>query len=126
MPSFSVEESFNNKPPSLLSPIPSHPFSYSSLINKYLLLAEFSVRTVNYGSSFFPSIYGPSAKRAGHKSTEKNEEMAKKLVKMIGCRHVCYHICRTNYSFSHRQNISNLCQSIFLFLTVYYDKIFKH
>ena len=25
-----------------------------------------------------------------------------------------------------RQNISNLCQSIFVFLTVYYDKIFKH
>ena len=39
-----------------------------------LLLAEFSVRTVNYGPSvFFPSIYGPSAKRAGHKSMEKNE-----------------------------------------------------
>ena len=37
----------------------------------YLLLAEFSVRTVNYGPSFFPSIYGPSAKRAGHKSMEK-------------------------------------------------------
>ena len=40
----------------------------------YLLLAEFSVRTVNYGPSFFPSIYGPSAKRAGHKSMEKNED----------------------------------------------------
>ena len=38
--------------------------------NKYLLLAEFSVRTVNYGPRFFPSIYGPSAKRAGHKSAE--------------------------------------------------------
>ena len=35
---------------------------------KYLLLAEFSVRTVNYGPRFFPSIYG---KRAGHKSTEE-------------------------------------------------------
>ena len=34
--------------------------------------------------------------------------------------------CRRNYSFSLRQNISNLCQSIFVFLTVYYDKIFKH
>ena len=34
-------------------------------VNKYLLLAEFSVR-VNYGPSFFfPSIYGPSAKRTG-------------------------------------------------------------
>ena len=40
----------------------------------YLLLAEFSVRTVNYGPSCFPSIYGPSAKRAGHKSMEKNED----------------------------------------------------
>ena len=46
--------------------------------------------------------------------------------KMIWCRHVCYHICRKNYSFSLRQNILNLCQSIFVFLTVYYDKIFKH
>ena len=32
------------------------------ILLKYLLLAEFSVRTINYGSSFFPSIYGPSAK----------------------------------------------------------------
>ena len=27
-------------------------------LHKYLLLAEFSVRTVNYGPSFFPSISG--------------------------------------------------------------------
>ena len=40
----------------------------------YLLLAEFSVRTVNYGPSFFPSINDQSAKRAGHKSMEKNED----------------------------------------------------
>ena len=33
-----------------------------------LLLTEFSVRTVNYGPSFFPLICGPRAKRAGHKS----------------------------------------------------------
>ena len=33
----------------------------------YLLLAEFSVHTVNFGPSFFLSIYGPSAKCAGHK-----------------------------------------------------------
>ena len=38
---------------------------------KNLLLAEFSVRAVNYRPSFFPSIYGPCAKRAGHKSMEK-------------------------------------------------------
>ena len=37
----------------------------------YPLLAEFSVCAVNYGPSFFPSIYGPSAKRAGHKSMKK-------------------------------------------------------
>ena len=40
----------------------------------YLLLIEFEVRTVKYGPSFFPSIYGPSAKRAGHKSMRKNED----------------------------------------------------
>ena len=40
----------------------------------YLLLAEFWVRTVNYGPSFFPSIYGPSAKRAGHKSMKKKSK----------------------------------------------------
>ena len=34
----------------------------------------FSVRTVNYGPSFFSSIYGPGAKRADHKSMEKNED----------------------------------------------------
>ena len=42
--------------------------------NIYLLLAEFSVRSVNYGPSFFESIYGPSARRAGHKLMEKNED----------------------------------------------------
>ena len=56
----------------------------------------------------------------------KTLQMAKKLVKMIGCRYVCYHICWRTYSFSLRHNISNLCQPIFVFLTVYYDKIFKH
>ena len=40
----------------------------------YLLLTEFEVRTVSYGPSFFPFAYGPSAKRAGHKSTGKNED----------------------------------------------------
>ena len=40
-------------------------------VNKYLLLTEFEVRTVSYGPSLFPLIYGPSAKRAGHKSTGK-------------------------------------------------------
>ena len=39
--------------------------------DKYLLLAEFSVRTVNYGLNFFPSIYDPGAKCVGHKSMEK-------------------------------------------------------
>ena len=44
------------------------------LLNKYLLLTEFEVRTVSYGPSFFLLIYGPSAKRAGHKATGKNED----------------------------------------------------
>ena len=39
-----------------------------------ILLTELEVRTVSYGPSFFPLIYGPSAKRAGHKSTGKNED----------------------------------------------------
>ena len=43
-------------------------YTYIPLISRIL------VRTVNYGPSFFPSIYGPSAKRAGHKSMEKNED----------------------------------------------------
>ena len=34
--------------------------------NKYLLLAECSVRTVSYGPRFFPSFYGPRR--------EKNED----------------------------------------------------
>ena len=51
---------------------PGKPFLiYISLFTKYLLLIEFEVRTVKYGPSFFPSIYGPSAKRAGHKSMGK-------------------------------------------------------
>ena len=40
----------------------------------YLLLIEFKVRTVEYGPTFFPSIYGPSAKCTGPKSTGKNED----------------------------------------------------
>ena len=39
-------------------------FRLAEMSNKYLLLAEFSIRTVNYGPSFFPSIY----------SMEKNED----------------------------------------------------
>ena len=38
--------------------------------NTNLLLAECSVRTASYGLSFFPSFYGPSAKRTGHESKE--------------------------------------------------------
>ena len=41
---------------------------------KYLLLTEFEGRTVSYGPSFFPSIYGPSAKCAGHMSKGENED----------------------------------------------------
>ena len=42
--------------------------------NKHLISLVFSVRTVNYGSSFFfffLSIYGPRASRLGRKSMEK-------------------------------------------------------
>ena len=41
----------------------------------YLLLTEFEVRTVSYGLSFFPFVYGPNAKRAGHISTGRNEDL---------------------------------------------------
>ena len=41
--------------------------------NTYLLITKFQGRTVNYGPRFSPSIYGPSAKRAGHKSNGKNK-----------------------------------------------------
>ena len=44
-------------------------------INKYLLLTEFEVRTISYRFLFFfPLIYGPSAKHAGHK-WEKRESI---------------------------------------------------
>ena len=49
------------------------PIQTSCSVNKYLLLTEFEGRTVNYGPRFSPSIYGPSAKRAGHKSKGKNK-----------------------------------------------------
>ena len=45
-----------------------------TIIEFGFLLAKFSVRTENYGPSFFPSIYSPSAKRAGQKSKEKNQD----------------------------------------------------
>ena len=55
--------------PALVSGPPNRKEPY----NKYLISLVFSVRTVNYGSSFFfPSIYGPRASCLGHKSMEKN------------------------------------------------------
>ena len=42
--------------------------------NTYLLPSEFEGRTVRYGPSFSPSIYGPSAKRAAINRGEKNED----------------------------------------------------
>ena len=42
---------------------------------KHLLLTEFEVCTVSYRPCFFPLIDGPSAKRAGHKSMGKNEDL---------------------------------------------------
>ena len=43
---------------------------YALRLHKNLLLAECEVRTSIYGPSFFPSFYGPSAKRAGHENKE--------------------------------------------------------
>ena len=48
----------------------------------YLLLTEFEVHTVSYGPGFFPLIYGPSAKSAGHKSTEKTRIRIKSTYSM--------------------------------------------
>ena len=58
----------------LVTLVLSRPFGKVMYNNKYLLLTKFEVRTVSYGPSFFPLIYGPSAKRAGHKSTGKNKD----------------------------------------------------
>ena len=41
-------------------------------MNIYLLLTGFEGSTVSYGPILSPSIYGPGAKRAGHKSKRKN------------------------------------------------------
>ena len=41
----------------------------------FVLLTEYEVGTVSYGPSFFPLIYGPRAKRTGHKSTGKNKDL---------------------------------------------------
>ena len=38
---------------------------------KYILLTERAVRAVSYEPSFFPSCYGPSAKRAGYNTRGK-------------------------------------------------------
>ena len=54
--------------PALVSGPPNRKKSY----NKHLISLVFSVRSVKYGSSFFPSIYGPRTSRLGHKSMEKN------------------------------------------------------
>ena len=44
-------------------------------IFKYLLLTEFEGFTVSYRPIFFfPSIYGPSAKREGHESKGRNKD----------------------------------------------------
>ena len=37
-------------------------------------LTQCSVPTASYGSSFFPSFYGPSAKRTGHENKEGKYE----------------------------------------------------
>ena len=55
-------------------PALSQPQWGNFLGSKYLLLIDFEVRTVSHGPSFSPSIYGPSAKRAGYKSQGKKNE----------------------------------------------------
>ena len=67
MPSRSAPAYFNSLKLKLM-------FLSSRLLSIYLLLTEFEGRTVRYGPSFFPFAYGPSAKRAGHKLTGKNED----------------------------------------------------
>ena len=48
---------------------------YSVSTNTYLLLAECEVPYGKLWTEFFPSFYGPSAKRAGHENKEgKNED----------------------------------------------------
>ena len=51
----------------------SGPANRKKPYNKHLISLVFSVRTVNYESSFFPSIYGPRTSRLGHKSMEKKK-----------------------------------------------------
>ena len=46
-----------------VSAFEAHLIQTGSVKDTYLLLAECEVRTASYGSSFFPSFYGPSAKR---------------------------------------------------------------
>ena len=53
----------------LIWPLFALPVKYS-----YLFLAEFSVRTVNYGTSFFRRFMAQARSPKGHKSMEKNEE----------------------------------------------------
>ena len=58
--------------PSELKSFPS-PSDTQESYNEKLIYLVFSVRTVSYGSSFFPpSIYGQSVKLAGHKSRGKS------------------------------------------------------
>ena len=42
-------------------------------IGTSFIVSKFEVRTVRYRPSFFPLIYCPSAKRAGHKSTGEKQ-----------------------------------------------------
>ena len=46
------------------------PYKGIRRLHKHLILAQCGVRTARYGSSFFPSFYSPSAKRAGHENKE--------------------------------------------------------
>ena len=55
----------------------------------------------------------------------------KKTLQMATCQDDQVQVCLLSYNLlkdllSLRQNVSNLCQSFFVFLTVYWDKIFKY
>ena len=49
--------------------------------NIYLSLTEFEVRTVSYGPSFFPLIYGPSAKHASSEMFNCHKDCRAKIPK---------------------------------------------
>ena len=99
--------------------------------NKYLLLTEFEGRTVSYGPSFF---YGPSAKRAGHKSkgkkrgsvtysTDRENEVSKifiiSLVCVLGAQER-FLFTRNGFKFlTHLESKTSQFEIVFMLLTLF-------